>query len=227
MAMGMQQNTAPIAMSAKTKFAGQPKARLAAAELRGSWPLANDRSGAERRNIAASGAMMEELADPEPEHGRPPAGRGDDALEDRRPDRACHISAARNERERRAAMAVEPAADINVERRVHAADAKKSHQQALSEIKLPRARANGKRKAGANHDRAEDDGEPGACPLCHPAHHHTTGGEADPGQRACQGRHTAQSAVFRGDSLERDDENPGRAEGQRQDEEHDGGNDPG
>ena len=58
MAIGMQQKTAPTAISAKTRFAGQPKTRLAAVEPCGSWPLANEGSGPARRKIAANGAMM-------------------------------------------------------------------------------------------------------------------------------------------------------------------------
>src|SRR5262249_15851914 len=86
----------------------------------------------------------------------PPARVGHRALEDRRPDRAGEIAAARNQRERRAAPAIEPAADIDVERRVHAADAEKADEQPLPDIELPGRAAGRQRKPDADHHRARE-----------------------------------------------------------------------
>ena len=57
-----------------------------------------------------------------------------------RPDEAGEIAAARDQRQRRAAAAVEPAADIDIERRVEAGIAEQAHEQAVAEPELPRLR---------------------------------------------------------------------------------------
>src|SRR6185437_12177041 len=64
-----------------------------------------------------------------PQHRLAPADIGDGTLEDRWPQRAREIVAARNQRQRRSASAVEPAADINVERRVDAAEPDHADEQ--------------------------------------------------------------------------------------------------
>src|SRR6266581_236981 len=69
--------------------------------------------------------------------GRQPAEQRDRALENRRPDCAGEIAAARDQRERRAAPAVEPAADIDIERRVEPGIAKKPHEDAMADIEVP------------------------------------------------------------------------------------------
>ena len=71
------------------------------------------------------------------QHCFAPAEIGDGAREDRRPERAGEIGAARNQRQRRAAPAVEPLADINIERRIDAADAEEPDEQAVADIKRP------------------------------------------------------------------------------------------
>src|SRR5712671_7814402 len=77
------------------------------------------------------------------EHGLAPSRIGDGALEYRRPDGAGQIAAARDQRERRAAAAIEPPAHIDVEWRVHTPDAEKSHKQALTNIEVPGVAAGG------------------------------------------------------------------------------------
>ena len=66
-----------------------------------------------------------------------PAIGGDRALEDRRPERAGDVLPARDQRERRAAPPVEPAADIDVERRVQPGIAEQPDEQAVAEIERP------------------------------------------------------------------------------------------
>ena len=52
--------------------------------------------------------------------------------------RACRrCSRARNQRQRRAAAAVEPAAHIDIERRIEAGIAEQPHEQAVADIELP------------------------------------------------------------------------------------------
>ena len=56
----------------------------------------------------------------------------DRAFEYRRPERAGEIGAARDQGQRRAAAAIEPTADVDIERRVHAADAEEPHDDYVS-----------------------------------------------------------------------------------------------
>jgi hypothetical protein len=168
----------------------------------------------------------DKLEEPEKDHGLPPAGIGDGALEQRRPDRACHVGAARNQRERRAAVAIEPAAHINIERRVHAADTEKSHEQALPHIELPGLAAGGEHQPRANHRGTENDDPSHPHPFRDRPHHNAARAQSDPRERARQGWDRAQSAGFRRDQLERDDDDPGSAERQRQDNQHHARNDP-
>ena len=71
------------------------------------------------------------------QHGGLPAEFGDAALEHRRPDDAGDILAGRDQGDRRAAPAVEPAADIDQERRIDAAVAQESDHQPLADIEGP------------------------------------------------------------------------------------------
>ena len=89
------------------------------------------------RKMSASGTINGGHEQAIDQHGGLPAEMGDRALEDRRPDRAGEIEPAREQRERRAAAAVEPAADIDIERRVEAGIAEQSDEHAVAEIELP------------------------------------------------------------------------------------------
>ena len=150
MAIGMQQKMTAAATRTNTRLGGQPITVLGADAV----PERAARSRHLRRRAQEDRRQRDDHDDLEQaviEHGLPPAGIGDGALEDRRPDRAGDVAAARNQRQRRAAAAIEPAADIDVERRVHAADAEKSHEQALADIELPgsarRSRAQARRRS--------------------------------------------------------------------------------
>ena len=89
------------------------------------------------RKISASGTITAAANTAVGHHRGAPSEIGDRALEDRRPDRAGEIEPAREQRERRAAAAVEPAADIDIERRVEAGGAEQADEQAVAEIELP------------------------------------------------------------------------------------------
>jgi hypothetical protein len=58
------------------------------------------------------------------------------------------------------------------------------------------------------------------------AHGNTAGAEADPRERRRERRYRAQAAQLGSDHLERNNRDPRRAEGQRQDHEHHSRNDP-
>src|ERR1035437_8482462 len=88
----------------------------------------------------ALGGQRDDDADLEswlPQHGLPPAGIGDHALEHRRPQRAGEIAAARDQRQRRTAPAVEPAADINVHWRIDAAEPDQADEQPVPDPQRP------------------------------------------------------------------------------------------
>ena len=63
----------------------------------------------------------------------------DPDLQDRRPDHAGDVLAGRDQRERGAAAAVEPAADVDDQRRVDRAVAQEADQQAMPDIQRPDA----------------------------------------------------------------------------------------
>ena len=94
-------------------------------------------SGGGRRKISASGTITADCEHAVGHHRGAPAVIGDRALEDRRPHRAGEIEPARDQRQRRAAAAVEPAADIDIERRIEAGIAEQADEQAVTEIELP------------------------------------------------------------------------------------------
>ena len=72
-----------------------------------------------------------------PEHRLAPAKMRDRAFEDRRPERARHIGAAGDQRQRRSAPPLEPLADIDIKRCVDAGNAKKPDEQPVSDMQLP------------------------------------------------------------------------------------------
>ncbi len=191
-AIGTQQKTTAIATSANTRLGGQPSTRGRVdgcreqiARHRQLGRLAQE----DRRQRHHDGSLEQA----EIEHGLPPAAVGDGALEHRRPDRAGRIGAARDQCQRRAAAAVEPAADIDVGRRVHGADAEEAHEQALAQVELPGLAAGRQREPDADHHGAEHDGPAHADPLGDVAHDDAAGAEADPGERARQRRDRAQA----------------------------------
>ena len=90
--------------------------------------------------------MTDKLQDREADHGPAPAEVRDRTLEDGRPDEAGEIAAAGNQRQRRAAAAVEPAADIDEQRRVQSGVAEQAHEQAVADVELPRRAADDEMK---------------------------------------------------------------------------------
>ncbi len=160
------------------------------------------------------------------EHGVAPAHIGNGALEERGPDRAGEIAAARDQGERGAAPAIEPPTDINVERRVHAADAEEAHEQALPGIELPGGSAGREREPRDDHQGAEQHRPAHADALGDLAHDNAARAVTDPGERCRERGDRTLAAHLRGDRLERDHGDPGRAEGHSQDRQHDDGDDP-
>ena len=71
--------------------------------------------------------------------------------EDERPHRAGEIASARDQRQRRAAAAIEPAADIDVHRCVDAAEAQQADEQAVPDQQRPCRPKRGDRKADRDH----------------------------------------------------------------------------
>jgi hypothetical protein len=68
-----------------------------------------------------------------PQHGLPPAEVGDDALEQRRPHCAGEVASTRYQRQGRSAPSVKPAADIDVHRRIDAAEADQTDEESVSD----------------------------------------------------------------------------------------------
>ena len=153
-------------------------------------------------------------------HRLAPAEMRDDGLEDRGPDRAGHVGAARDERERRAAVAIKPLAYIHIEGGIHAADAKNPHEQPLAEIELPSSPESRERKTCENHQRPEHGGPSHSHLFRNGAHHDPACAHASPGKRACQGRDRAQSAHLRRNGLERNNGDPWPAKRECHDDQH-------
>ena len=184
-------------------------------------------SGGGARKIAASGTITAISSEPERPHGLPPAEHRDDALEDRRPHRAGEIGAARDQRERRAAPAIEPAAHIDVERRVDAAIAEKADEQPVAEIELPRRAERGDREADADHQRAEHHRPAHADAVGDATHHEAAEADAEPAQRSRERRCRARPAELGGDRLQGHHGDPWRAERKSHGDERDARHYPG
>ena len=150
-------------------------ASRAPSAARRPWPCAAVScwiSGGGRRKMIASGTMTTSCRTREADHGPAPAEIRDRALEDGRPDEAREIAAAGNQRQRRAAAAVEPAADIDEQRRVQPGVAEQAHEQAVAEIELPRRAERRNEQADGDHHRADDHGPADAVAVGEPAHQH-------------------------------------------------------
>ena len=145
----------------------------------------------------------------------------DDALEQRRPHRAGEIGAAGDQRQSRAAAAVEPAADINVERRIDAAEADQADEQAVADPQRPRRPERRQRQPDADHQRAEQHGPASTDAVGDAPHHDAAEAGAEPGEGTRQRRHRARAAGLRGNVAQRDHRDPGGAVGhQHGDERH-------
>ena len=150
------------------------------------------------------------------DHGRLPAEVGDRALEDRRPDRAGEIEPARQQRERRAAAAIEPAADIDIERRVEPGIAEQPDEQAVAEIELPGLAERRDQSPMQTDTAPKITVAADAVALRERPHHQAADGAAEPGERACERRRRARAAEIGGDRLQADRHDPQRAERRRE-----------
>ena len=108
-------------------------------------------SGGARRISRASGATASATIAANTSMVCAPAEQRDAALEHRRPDRAGDILAAGDQRQCRAAAAIEPAADIDVARGVDAAIAEQADEQPVADPQPPGAVAGGDHEADADH----------------------------------------------------------------------------
>ena len=162
-----------------------------------------------------------------PQHRLPPAEVEYRALEYRRPQCAGQIAAARDQRQRRTAPAIEPAADIDVERCIDAAEADQADEQPVSDPERPGRSERRYREPKGDHQRTEYHGPARADPIRQPPHQNPAGAGPEPGQRARERRNRARAADFGSDVLERHRDNPRRAERHRHDAQGDRGNDPG
>src|SRR4051812_24691087 len=99
----------------------------------------------------SKGCYDNDLGERVPQHRLPPAKTGDDLLEYWRPHRSGEIGAARDQRQRRAAPAVEPAADIDVQGCIDAADSDQADEQSVAYPQRPRRPEGGNYQAKAYH----------------------------------------------------------------------------
>ncbi len=213
-AIGTQHRNEAVASRAKAAFGGRPRTVLlpAAAAAPG---VGSGCSGAACRNSAAMRQHHPHHQDAEAHHGLPPAVDGNHALEDGRPDRPGDVLAAGDQRERRAAPHLEPAGDIDVERRVDGGVAEQAHEQAMADIELPGLSARRQHQPNAHHDGAQHDHAPHAEPVGEPAH----GQSADAGPDHAEGkggrRDGAVAAEIGCDGLQGDghDQGCGKADG--------------
>ena len=168
-----------------------------------------------------------ELQDRKADHRPAPAEIRDRALEDRRPDESREIAAARNQRERRAAAPVEPAADIDEQRRIEPGVAEHAHEQAVAEIELPRRAERRNEQADGDHHRAGDHRPADAVAVGEPAHQQPADGAAEQRQRHRERRHLPRAAGVGGDLLQSDRGDPRPAERQAEQDQRNAGDDPG
>src|SRR3954467_10589643 len=113
----------------------------------------------------SKGCYDNDLGERIPQHRLPPAKTGDDLLEYRRPHRSGEIGSARDQRQRRAAPAVEPAADIDVQRSIDAADTDQADEESMADPERPWRPEGRNQEAKADHQRAQDHGPARADPI--------------------------------------------------------------
>jgi hypothetical protein len=118
-----------------------------------------------------------------------------------RPYCAGKVGSAGNQREGGAAPPIEPAAYVDVERRVQGAVAEKADEQTVSNIKLPRRAERGDGEPNADHDGAEYDGPTHADSIGDPAHDNAPKADAEPRERSGERRRRARAVEVGGDRL--------------------------
>src|SRR6185437_9706062 len=131
MAIGMQHSTDAPQIMPNTRFDGQPNTRGLAA-LRPDASAGKISSGGSLKYIAASGTIGD-FEGRVPQHGLAPSDHGNGALEHRWPHRARKVTAAGDQGERGTAPSVEPAADVDVHRRIDAAEADHSDKHTVTD----------------------------------------------------------------------------------------------
>ena len=132
----------------------------------------------------------------------------------------------RDQRQRGAAAPLEPAADINQERRKHRAVAEQAEQQPVPDVKRPHLAGRRHGEPQRDHRRAEDHGAPDADAIGEPAHQDAAEAGADPGQRGGERGHLALRVEIGGDRLQPDDDQQRRTVRDRQQRERGAGGDP-
>ena len=156
-----------------------------------------------------------------------PAEHRDAALEDRRPDGTGDILPAGDQGQCAAAVAIEPAADIDVAGCVDAGVAEQAHEHAVADPEPPCAVAGRDHEADTDHQRAECHGPLHADTVGDASHGNTAECRAEPGERIGQRRDRPRAAQFRGDLLQRDHRYEWRSIGDRHDDKCGEGDDPG
>jgi hypothetical protein len=133
----------------------------------------------------------------------------------------------RDQRQRRAAPAVEPAADIDDQRRIQRAVAEETDQHGVTDQHRPEIAGRRDGEAERDHRRAEHDRCPNADALGDLPHENAAEPGAEPRQRADERHELALRAEILGDRLQPDDGEQRRSIRDRQQRQDQPGRDPG
>ena len=159
---------------------------------------------------------------PDAEKRLAPARALDVVLDDRRPDGAGKVVAAREDPDRDAAPPPEPQRHVREQRR-EGRRAAETDEEPVRERVLPQAlRRGGRGVAGAERDRADDDRHHDAEAVGEPPHRDAADAEADHRQRVGQRRVPARDAEGRLHRRQRDDDRPHADTADRRQQQRDG-----
>ena len=161
------------------------------------------------------------------QHRVPPAEHGDGGREHRGPDRAGEVLLRKEQRHRAAAPAVEPARNIDIERRVDAGIAEKADANAVRQPKRRLAAEARQRQPERDHQRPADHHRTDANPLGRTAYDDPAERRAEVGQREGERRYRARATEIGRDRLQRNDGDVWRADGHRGDADRGRGREPG
>ena len=141
--------------------------------------------------------------DAEPQERLPPSDRLVEVPEHRRPDRAADALPGRDQADRQAAPALEPAHRVDGQRAVNGRVAEQPHHRAVNEVQLPLGvdRA-GKHRAGAHHGHAEQGHRARSGTVEPVAHSDAADPGADEEERVGEGRHGARPVEIARDLLQ-------------------------
>ena len=115
--------------------------------------------------------------------GMAPADGVDGRLEDRGPDGAGEIIAARHDGDRDAPLTAEPERDVGDQRAEGDGAPEHADEERLGQDELPIGAGNGgDKKSDGEHDRAEDERKPDAEAIGHASHQHAADGKAHHGR---------------------------------------------